>query len=188
MTGPALHELLAPPTAAEGLPAQRGLEAMAEALLERFRQEDRVTRAAGLATVAAQDLPAQAEEALYAWGVLCYGQGRYDEASALFGAALRRRTPSARLVKALGAARLALHDAVGAAEAFARAAQLDPADAELHFHWAQAEKLQSRRDEARRLLGTARALAPTHASRWPDLLSWCDELMRHLDPSTPPAH
>lgn len=189
MTRLALQDLIAPPTAGESLPAHGALEDMAETLLERLRQEDRVAWAAApepaQATATAVMLSAQAEDALYAWGVMCYGQGRYVDASALFGAALRRRNPSHRLTRALGAARLARHDAAGAAEAFAQASRLDPVDAEVVFHWAQAEALQAHPAEARELIRIARSLAQATASKWPALPSWCDELMMRLEPIQP---
>lgn len=186
MTHPALQDLLSPPLPAGRLPAQTGLEAMAETLLERFRQEDKAAPAvAGPVAGSADVLSAEAEDALYAWGVMCYSQGRYADAAALFGAALRRRSPSHRLSRARGAALLARQDAAGAADAFSQASRLEPTDAEVVFHWAQAEALQSHRAEARERVRAARGMAQAAASKWPALLSWCDELLVQLEPVQP---
>lgn len=177
MTHPTLQDLLAPPLAAGGMRAHWSMEAIAETLLERFRQEEQTAvLAAGPDAGANEILSAEAEEALYAWGVMCYGQGRHADASALFGAARRRRPPTSRLSMALGAARLAQHDAAGASEAFAQVHRLNPEDAEVLFYWAEAECLRSRLTEARALLQEAVRLVQAHPAKWPNLMAWCDKL------------
>lgn len=186
MTHPALQELLAPPLAAESRSPHRGLEDMAEALLQRFRQEAQADPVAFPSTGAVDAVTPEAEDALYAWGVTCYSQQQYADASALFAAARRRGATSWRLDRALGAALLAQRDAGGAAEAFARASQRDPADAEVVFHWAQAEAMRSHWAKARELVRAARSLAQSTGSQWPALLSWCDELTMHLEPVQSP--
>lgn len=180
MTRPALQELLSPPPAVESRPVHQGLDDMADSLLRRFRAEEQGAPAATTAS-ALDGLSQEAEDALYAWGVMCYAQRQYTDASALFGAAQRRRAISWRLSRALGVARLASRDVAGALEALAVAARLDPADAELMFCRAQAEALRARRAEAMTLLQAARTLALSTPERWPELPGWCDDLAAHLE-------
>jgi predicted Zn-dependent protease len=177
MTAQFLQDLLAPPDAAAGQFVSVGVDRLAELILQRFRAEERSPPAPG----AAAALTAEAEEAAYAWGVVCYEQGRYADAAALFGAVQRRGPPVPRLSKALGAVRLAQADAAGAATAYAQAARLDPSDAESTFHQAQVEVLRHRLTDAHRLLAQARQQAQASPAKWPGLLSWCDELQGRLD-------
>lgn len=176
MTRPTLEDLTAPPSASVGASSRQGIDAIADALLERFRHEEQAAPAVDSAA-----LTAEAEDALYAWGVVCYEQGRYVDAAALFGALKRRCPPSLRLWKALGATHLARGEHAGASRAFAQASRLDPADAEIVFHLAQAEYLRSRPAEARRLLQTARSMAQAAAGKWANVPAWCDELLPRME-------
>jgi tetratricopeptide (TPR) repeat protein len=177
-----LDELLAPPQASDRSLSQTGVDAMADALLERLRAEDRVQAPERIA----EPLTTQAEDAIHAWGVLCYEQGRYEDAAALFGAVRRRCPASIRQCMALGATHLARGDAIQAAREFAMAHQLDPCRADAVFQWAQSEYLSGRGSEASRLLCVARKLAQEAAWKWPDLPAWCDDLLMRIEPSSNP--
>jgi predicted Zn-dependent protease len=185
----ALRELLAPPGAHGGTPLDLDAESRAEALLQRFRREEvGVPAATGLPQPCVLEaLTAEAEDGLYAWGVLCYEQARHEDASALFHALLRRRHRSVRLLKAIGAVRLAQGRPADAAEAFRQAGELLPADAEVFFHQAQAEGLQSHLQAALELLGKARRLTEAAPGKWPRLRAWCDALQAQLEAPDPPT-
>lgn len=187
MNATSLQELLAPPGAHGGTPLDQGAEQRAQALLQRFlREEAGVPHAAGSPQPwVLEALTAEAEDGLYAWGVLCYEQARYEDASALFHAAHRRRPPSARLLKAIGAVRLAQRRSADAAEAFRQASELVPADAEALFHRAQAEGLQSHPHVALELLGRAQRLTDEAPGKWPGLRAWCKALQARLESPDP---
>lgn len=120
-------------------------------LLERAR----VRRAAGRADDARRDLeearrqggPAAAD-AFANEAVRVLNLGRLAEAERLFEAAAELDPQNARAWLGLGRARMERRRWEGAAEAFARAAELRPDDAEIHYHHGNALFALSRLEEA----------------------------------------
>lgn len=158
------------------------IDQLAETVLRQFQDE----LASSPEVSCEKAFSADVADAIYAWGVVCFEQKRFQDAALLFGVLQRRQPPSARYGKAMGATHLVCSEPGLAASAFAQAHRLDPTDAEAVFHWAQAELLLSHRSEALQLLDRARDLARSPPGSTTRLVQWCDDLMTQIvDPASP---